>query len=60
MEENSKNQILSNDLVRRLGNVDDQQNKEMIKTVVDSYSQKLLTSGYSRVQTRRIILNGIR
>ena len=60
LEENSKNQILSNDLVRRLGNVDDQQNKEMIKTVVDSYSQKLLTSGYSRVQTRRIILNGIR
>ena len=60
LEENSKHQILSNDLVRRLGNVDEMQGKKVIKDVVDKYSQKLLTSGYNMTQTRKIILAGIR
>ena len=60
LDENSKVQILSNDLMRRLGNSDDRQGGAVKRRVVDQFSQKLLTSGYSITQSRRIILNGIR
>ena len=53
-------QILANDLSRRLGNTDERQSREVIGGVVDKYSQKLLTSGYSLSQTRRVIISGIR
>ena len=43
-----------------MGNVNEKQGRKVIKEVVDKYSQKLLTSGYSMTQTRRIILAGIR
>ena len=60
LEENSKNQILANDLVRRLGNNDVRQERKVVERVVDKFSKKLLTSGYSETQSRRIVINGIR
>ena len=60
LSENSKNQILANDLIRRLGNTDVRQDNTEVRIVVDKFATKLLTSGYSRQQTRRIIINGIR
>ena len=60
LNENSKNQILANDLVRRLGNTDDRQQNSTKQAVLDQFARKALTSGYSIVQTRRIVLNGVR
>ena len=60
MEENCKIQILANDLVRRLGNTQDDRNSEEISRVVDGYGQKLLNSGFSLDQTRNIIVKGIK
>ena len=50
--ENSKNQILSN--VRRLAKTDDRQPDSVKQAVLDQFARKVLTSGYSLVQTRRI------
>ena len=60
MEENSKVQIIANDMVRRLANTDPRQGKKEHCRVVNMFAQKLLTSGYSQEQARRIILSGIR
>ena len=60
MGENSKVQILANEMMRRLGNTDQRQGKNINKEVVDGFAKKLLTSGYDRNQTRRIIISGIR
>ena len=60
LEENTKNQILANELMRRLGNTDREQNRRVKSTVIDQFATKLLTSGYSLNQTRRITLNGVR
>ena len=60
MGENNKIQILSNDMIRRLSNMDPRQKKEEIAKVVDSYAVKLLTSGWDEEQVRRIVLGGIR
>ena len=60
MEENSKMQILANDLVRRLASTDGRQGRKVTCAVVDQYAQKLMTSGYSMEQVRKVTLNGIR
>ena len=60
LEENSKMQILSNDMVRRLASTDRRQGRKAICKVIDQYAQKLLTSGYSLEQVRRIIIKGTR
>ena len=60
MEENSKVQILANDMVRRLANTDPRQSKEEHCKVVDMFTQRLLTNGYIQDQARRIILSGLR
>ena len=60
MGENEKVQILSNDMVRRLATTDPRQDKSTRVKVVDQFAKKILTSGYSLQQTRRIILGGIR
>ena len=52
LEENSKMQILSNDLVRRLASTDGRQGRKVTGAVIDQYAQKLLTSGYTMIQTR--------
>ena len=60
MGENEKVQILSNDMVRRLASTDPRQENSTRVKVVDQFARKILTSGYSLQQTRRIILGGIR
>ena len=60
MEENSRNQILANELVRRLGNTDTRQSSALMGEVVDQFSKKILTSGYNLKQVRKISINGIR
>ena len=60
LDENSKSQILANELMRRLGNTDQRQEDSVKGEVVDQFSVKVLTSGYSLLQTRRIALTGIR
>ena len=60
MAENSKIQILANDLVRRLKNSSLELGKEQKVEVLDGYSQKLVNSGYATPQVRRIILSGVR
>ena len=59
MSENPKMQCLSNDLVRRLMNTMEELPDSRRADVIDKYGIKLLTSGYSREQTRRIVANGI-
>ena len=53
-------QCLSNDLVRRLLNTREQLPSKYRAEVVDAYGMKLLTSGYTLVQVRRILANGIK
>ena len=60
MGENTKFQILSQDMVRRLLNTSEALGAETREQVVDDYAQKLINSGYSTEQTQRIVLNGIR
>ena len=60
MEENSKMQILANDLVRRLRNTMRSLDKSYKRQVVEQYSQKLLNSGYARDQVIKIVVAGIR
>ena len=60
MGEDSKMQILSNDLVRRLSNCSLDIEAEERRNIVDNYAQKLLNSGFSREQTRRILIGGIK
>ena len=47
LNENSKQQILANDLIRRMGNTDERQGKDVIGDVVDQFAKKILTSGYN-------------
>ena len=60
LDENSKHQILSNDLIRRLGNTDENQGAEVMAKVIDNFGVKVLTSGYNITQARKITINGIR
>ena len=60
MGENMKVQILSQDTVRRLLNTSESKGAETREQIIDQYARKLRASGYSREQTRRILLNGIK
>ena len=60
MEENTKMMIVAQDLVRRLLNSKESLGAEERMRVVDGYAQKLLNSGYSQDQTRRILVRGIK
>ena len=60
LDENSKHQSLSNDLIRRLGNTDENQGAEVMAKVIDNFGVKVLTSGYNITQARKITINGIR
>ena len=60
LDENSKIQILSNELMRRLANTDSRQERRVVAEIVDKFCVKLLTSGYSPKQVRRITLIGSR
>ena len=58
MAENQKMQCLSNDLVRRLLNTREGLPTHYRADVVNCYGVKLLTSGYSYDQVRKILMNG--
>ena len=60
MEENSKVRGLGNELVRRFLNTSEELLGDEAKTLIDSYAEKLLTSGYKRDQVVRIVVSGIR
>ena len=60
MEENSKQQVLANDLVRRLCNSMEQLGEEERRRIIDNYFQKLLNSGFNVEQVRKIVVNGIK
>ena len=45
LSENSKNQILANELVRRLANLDERQENSAVECVIDRFAKKALTSG---------------
>ena len=60
MSENPKIQCLSNDVVRRLLNTKEELPCKYREEVVEQYGNKLLSSGYSREQTKRILINGIK
>ena len=60
MGEDSKVQIVSNDLIRRLQNNSESLGVEAKLQIVDEYSQKLANSGYKGEQLKKIICNGIK
>ena len=58
MEENARNQILLQEMVRRLMNTSEGLPEEEYSA--DNYAEKLKNSGYSLEQIRRILLAGIK
>ena len=60
MNINTKFQILSNDMVRRLLNTREELGPAQKEAEVDRYAKKLLASGYSREQSKKILVNGIK
>ena len=60
MEENNKMKTLANDLTRRLLNMSEDMSIQDKVLVINNYSTKLATSGYSTNQIQRIIVNGIK
>ena len=60
MDDNSKMNILANDMRRRLLNTDEGLEEAVRGAVVDQYAVKLMRSGYGKEQTRKIIKNWIK
>ena len=60
MSQDSKIQVLSNDLIRRLKNSSEELGGGAKLEIVDNYTQKLLNSGYKGETLQRIITNGIK
>ena len=60
MEENTKVQILANDVVRRLSNTQEELGSRLGTVVLTEYGQKLLNSGYQLDQVRSILVKGIK
>ena len=60
MEENPMVKCLGNDMIRRFLDTEENLLKAEAKSLIDGYSVKLLTSGFSVGQTTRIVMSGIR
>ena len=60
MSENPKMQCLANDLVRRMMNTKEDRPDSFRATIIDKYGVKLMTSGYSKEQSRRILVSGMK
>ena len=60
MGENTKNQILSQEMVRRLLNTSEDLEGEHLIEITDNYAKKLHNSGYQRDHIRKIILAGVK
>ena len=59
MSEHQKMSILSNELVRRLSNIHKEVVGEELEEVVEHYISQLKNSGYSRKQSREVVVCGI-
>ena len=60
MGENMKQQILTQEIIRRLGNTCEDLGREDYKEIIDGACQKMANSGYGGEQMRRIVIAGIR
>ena len=60
MGENQKITILTQEVVRRLGNTMEGMKREEYEDIIDMFSQKLINSGYQEDQVRRIVVSGIK
>ena len=60
MGEDSKIQILSIDLIRRLRNSSEDLGEGAKVEIVDNYAQELVNSGYRGEQLQKIVTNGIK
>ena len=60
MDYSAKFSILSNELVRRCVTTSGQVPQERVDAIIDTYSEKLLRSGYNIAQTRQILISGLR
>ena len=60
MNENTKMQILSQDVVRRLFNIREELGAANSRALVEKYAVKLQQSGYTREQMKKILINGIK
>ena len=60
MEDNAKMQILAQEMSRRMLNTSEKMDNQTRLEVVDKMAVKMLTSGYSKKQTRRAISNGLK
>ena len=59
MGEDTKYQIIFQDLIRRLMNTSESLEPKYKIEVVDEYCDKLVRCGYSKDQVSRILINGI-
>ena len=59
MSEHQKLSILSNELIRRLSNIHREVVMDEIEEVIEHYITQLKNSGYSRKQTKEIIVCGV-
>ena len=59
MSEHQKMSILSNELVRRLSNIHKDVVAVEIEAVIEQYTGQLKASGYSRKQTKEIVVYGV-
>ena len=60
MGENQKLQVLTQEVIRRLGNTYEGLVNEDYTRIIDDFCQKLFNSGYKEDQIRRIIIAGIK
>ena len=60
MGENQKLQVLTQEVIRRLGNTYEGLVNEDYTRIIDDFCQKLFNSGYKEDQIRRIIVAGIK
>ena len=60
LEDNTKMQILSQEMSRRMLNTSEEMDKETKLGVIDMMAKKMRTSGYTISQTRRAISNGLK
>ena len=56
MRENQKVQILTQEVIRRLGNTTEGLPQREYQNMIDRFCQKLYNSGYSEDQMRRIVV----
>ena len=60
MNENTKYQILANEVIRRMLNTGESVGEELRRDIIDDFGRKILTSGFSLEKTRRVLLRGLR